>query len=553
MTLKKRSNILKNILLPLALVLAVQWFDLHFDLTQDQRYTLDPSTISVLEALDKPLKIDIFLSGKLPTDYLRFQREIQALIQSMEKYTDQLIVEYIDPFEGAPDTAELVAEMNQYGLTPEYVISEQNQAVEQTVVFPWAMVNDGNRTISVPLIEKNLGDNQQTIINRSIGQIEFKFFDAFFKISQEQKKVLAVLTSHDTSEDVKIADLMRSLQSYYQLASFDLKALENDPIKTLENLKRFELLMVSNPRVSFSEQEKYLLDQHLINGGKQLWMVNPVAINRDSLFNIKGSAVAIGNDLNMGNAFFKYGFRLEKNIIKDLYSAPIVLATGAQSQAQYLPIPWPYYPLVAPNDNVIGNGISNLWFKFASTIDTVRSSATKTPLVSSSDFSKSVQTPITIALNEASDKLVPSTFNQPHQTMGILVKGSFSSAFENRIKPVKINQHRDKGKSQMIIFSDGTLAENQVDKGSPLELGYDKWTNNFYGNKRFLNNCIHYLMGNNALLEVRSKAVNMVVLDRELIAKKSNSWRIALLLLPLLILGLFGAIVTRWRKAKYGQ
>ena len=137
--------------------------------------------------------------------------------------------------------------------------------------------------------------------------------------------------------------------------------------------------------------------------------------------------------------------------------------------------------------------------------------------------------------------------------MGILVKGSFSSAFENRIKPVKINQHRDKGKSQMIIFSDGTLAENQADKGSPLELGYDKWTNNFYGNKRFLNNCIHYLMGNNALLEVRSKAVNMVVLDRELIAKKSNSWRIALLLLPLLILGLFGAIVTRWRKAKYGQ
>ena len=551
--MRNRLNFLINLFFPLLVATLAQWIDFQLDFTQDQRYTLNSSTIETLETLDRPIKIDVFLSGKLPADYLRLLGEIKGLIHSMEAHSNKILIEYIDPYEGASNSAELINEMNQYGISPEYILSQKNQALEQMVIFPWAIVSDGNKTFRIPLITNKLGDNRQEKLNRSIAQIEFKFFDAFFKLNRKQKKTIAVLTSHGTSENKKITDLMKDLQPYYKLASFDMKALEKDPIKTLENLKRFELLVISNPKNAFSKEEKYIMDQHFINGGKQLWMINPVKINQDSLFNPKGNAVASRIELNMSNIFFKYGFRLEKNLVKDLYCAPIVLATGTQNQTQYLPIPWPYYPLVQPSNHLIGNGISNLWLKFASTIDTLKSTAKKTVLVATSDFSQKVKLPINIQLNEASEKLIPSSFNQPSQTVGILISGNLFSAFKNRIKPFKLDNHAEKGESEMIIFSDGTLAENQLEKGNPLVLGYDKWTNNFYGNKAFLKNSIHYLMNDYDLLKIRNKSITLPVFDLESVSQKSNRWRITLLILPLILLGGIGTIFSRFRKSRYGQ
>ena len=171
------------------------------------------------------------------------------------------------------------------------------------------------------------------------------------------------------------------------MASFDLKALENEPEKTLENLNRFELLMVSNPTVPFSEIEKYLLDQHLMNGGKQWWAINSVAVNQDSLFNSSGSAVAIGRSLNMENTFFKYGFRLQKNLVKDLYCAPVVLASRSDREAQYLPYPWPYFPLAKPTQKgLFGELTGNVLMPYPSSIDTLKMDWTKkyssAPLIS---------------------------------------------------------------------------------------------------------------------------------------------------------------------------
>lgn len=545
---------IKNIVIPLILILLFQRVDYRFDMTQDQRFSLNENTEILLNELEQPLKIDIFLTGRLPADYLRLQREIITIIKAMEEYTDQLVVNFIDPFEGAESTDALIKEMNQYGLPPEYILSSQNQSLEQTVVFPWAMVNDGNRTLRIPLLEKVLGDDEQQKINRSVAQLEFHFYDAFFKITQKEKPTLAVLTSHGTSEGVKIADFMRSLQAHYQLASFDLKALQNDPEKTLENLNRFKLLLISNPTESFSETEKYLLDQHLMNGGKQLWTINPVAINRDSLFNSIGKAVALGRSLNMENAFFKYGFKLQKNLIKDLYCAPIVLASGTDRQSQYIPYPWPYYPLAKPVDKeLFGESAGNVLMLFPASIDTLKNPLKKRVLLSSSDFSQTLKTPTGIALKEASEKLNPTEFNQKSQVMGILLEGKFESAFDNRVPPVKLKEKKKIGESQMIVFSSGNIAENQVDKTTPLELGYDKWTNNFYYNKIFLQQSVHYLMDNQKLLNIQNKTVILPRLDFQKVKNISGRLRTVLLVIPLMVLLLLGGGFYRWRIVKYGR
>jgi gliding-associated putative ABC transporter substrate-binding component GldG len=222
------------------------------------------------------------LEGKLPAEFLRLRKEISELIKSFQQNTDQIVYEYIDPFEGAKDTNSLVDEMKSFGITPEYIVQSQSQAVEQTVVFPWAMLSGGNRTMLIPLIQKNLGDNKQQKINRSIEHLEFQFYNALYKLVQKNKETIAILTSHGASKNIVVADFMRSLQPYYQLAAFDLKALKNEPEKTIENLNRFKMLIVSNPSKAFTDYEKYLLDQYTLQGGKSLWMINPTSINHGS-------------------------------------------------------------------------------------------------------------------------------------------------------------------------------------------------------------------------------------------------------------------------------
>ncbi len=545
---------LKNLLIPMLLIVLAHGIDYRWDMTQDQRFSLSNNTKDLLAELEQPLKIDIFLTGQLPADYLRLQREVTTLIRGMQEHTDKLVVSFIDPFKGTVGTQKLIDEMTQFGLPPEYIIYDQKQALEQTVVFPWATINNSNKSLRIPLIEKVLGDDKQQKINRSIAKLEFHFFDAFFKITQKQKPTLAVLTSHGTSEALKIADFMSSLKPYYQLASFDLKALENNPEKTLENLKRFNLLMVSNPTEAFSETEKYLLDQHLMHGGKQWWTINMVAVNRDSLFNSGGSAVAVGRSLNMENVFFKYGFRIQKNLIKDMYCAPVVLASGSQSETQYLPYPWPYYPLAKPiQKKLFGNQAGNVFIPFPSSIDTLKNSLEKTILIGSSGFSHSLQIPTTIAIKEASDKLNPDLFNEKTQIIGLLIEGKFNSAFNNRIPPIKLGEKKASGQSQMIVFSSGAIAENQVDKGNPLQLGYDKWTNNFYFNKVFLQQTVHHLMGNQKLLQLQNKNVVLPRLDFQKVKQHSGLLKTLMLLIPLVILLLLGALISRWRIRRFSQ
>ena len=552
--MKNLYPLLKTFIIIIVLVVIGQWINLRYDLTKNQRYTLSSQTKVLLKNVDQPLKIDIFLEGKLPAEFLRLRKEVSELIKSIQQHTDQIVYEYIDPFEGAKDTNSLVDEMKSFGITPEYVVQNQSQGVEQTVVFPWAMISDGNRTMLIPLIQKHLGDNKQQKINRSIEHLEFQFYDAIYKLAQKKKETIAVLTSHGASKDIVIADFIRSLQPYYRLATFDLKALKNEPEKTIENLNRFKMLIVSNPTKAFTNKEKYLLDQYTLQGGKSMWMINPTSINRDSLFNISGKSMVVSKKYNLGDLFFKYGLRLENDLVKDLYSAPIVLADGEQNNSQYVPMPWTYYGLPLPNKNhPIGKSAGNVLLQFPSSIDTLKNNIKKTILLKSSAFTKTIRTPVTVYLSEAVEKLIPTDFNESSRNIAVLLKGKFNSAFNNRIKPVKLAKNLSKGESEIIVISDGNIFENQVNKGSPLELGFDKWTNNFYANKTFSQNCVHHLMGNSQLLEIRNKEVEISFLDPKKVANQESLWKASMLISPIILLAFLGFVLFKYRTNKFGQ
>ncbi len=533
-------------------ILASQ-FSHRWDLTSDKRYSLSSESVAFIKPIEKPIRIDVFLNGKLPQEYQRLRSETEILLQSVVAQNDRFYFEFIDPYKGTTNAEQLMDEMSQYGLFPELVVENSNQVTEQSYVFPWMLLNYENRTVRVSLLQKNLGDQSDQLILQSIQQLEFVLMDGIHQVLLEEKKKIAVLKSHSTSEDVLIASFLQGLLPYYNLASFDLKAFPKTPKKTLENLIRFDLLLVSNPKESFTNTEKFILDQFTQQGGSTMFLIDPVNIQKDSLYNLSGTTVSYGNPLELDDLFFKYGFRMRQELVKDFYSAPIVLARGSQNNSQYLPYPWPYNPMAAPDqNNPIGSAVGNILFQFASPIDTLKNNLKITMLINSSPLSKIEGIPSIIELKTATKPIKPSVFTDSAQTLGLTLEGKFNSLYTNRIHPFEWKTKEIKN-ARIAVFGDGNLIENQIDKGKPLELGYDKWTNNFYSNKQFFKNITHYLIREDNLLNLRSREIKIALLDSEKVNSKGAFWTYFNVFTPLVFLFVIGLFFNWFRNKSYRQ
>ena len=523
------------IIATLVLVYISNSVGLQIDLTQDNRYTLSESTIIKLNAIDEPIRLDIFLSGELPGSYLRFRNELETFLNQLQSHSNQLIISYNNPFE-LSSSDQVIYEMQLNGMTPEIVVEYKDGKRNENLIFPWIIINRGMRTERISLIKKQLGDTEKNKLVRSLQQLEYQIMDGIHKITLKEKQNLAVLTSHNTSKDIKLVDLLQSLRPYYNLATFDLKQKEISPQKSLENLNRFDVLFISNPKDAFTQTEKYILDQNALSGGKQFWLVNGLDVSRDNLFNTEGKTYGFPRELNLDDYFFNFGIRLRKELIKDLYSAPIVLANGDEKNSQYIPYPWPYFPLSKPEyTNVIGKDLGPVITQFVSPIDTLPNLLKKIILLQSSEFTKTVPVPALINLDQVVEKIKPSQFDESAKILGVLVQGENTSLFSNRIKPTVLANTKEVGNINVILFGDGNIAENQTEKGQPLSLGYDKWTNNFYSNKNLIMNGVHYLASNEELLLLLDKTWEVAFLDQEKIIQNASILKMWMLLLPILL------------------
>ena len=542
----------KPFLLLLILILIVglsRNFFLQIDLTYDKRNSLSKSTLTQIKELKDPLRIDVFLSGDLPSTYLRFRNEIDALLSHLKYHNNNILINYNDPFK-LEEPVDVVKEMQKYGMQPEIVFENINGNRKESFIYPWLMINYGNRSELVQLLQKQLGDTENEKIIRSVKQLEYQIMDGIHKVRLKEKKSIAVLSSHKTSENIKITDLLQNLKPYYNLSAFNLKNSELSSKESLKNLNRFDLLIISNAKKPFSQNEKYILDQYGLGGGKLLWMLNGMAINRDSLFNQSGMTYGFPQELNLNDYFFHKGVRLQKTLVQDLYCAPIVLASNNENQTQYLPYPWVYYPISEPESTIIGKDIGPVLSKFTSSIDTISNKLSKTLLLKSSDFTKTPLVPTLIKLEQATEKIKPNNFNETSKAFGYQIQGKQNSLFFNRIKPFEIEEHLDVGETNIILFSDCNLAENQIEKGNPLTLGYDKWTNNFYSNRRFLMNSIHFLIGNEERLTLREKFWKFALLDSEKLEKNAKFLKWLILLVSIAI-GVGLSLINRAVRSKH--
>ena len=554
---KKKLKILLSTIAVLLVVNGIgsQFFH-RFDLTKDKRYTLSETSLSIIKNIKEPLYIDVFLEGNFPTEFKRLQTETKQILEEYKAYNPNIIYQFVNPLENPEEADAIMDSFIQRGLTPIKITVDDKGKQSQEVVFPWAIATYKDKSTKLPLLKNRLGASTEEKVVSSVQHLEYAFADAFHKITTPKQKKIAVIKGKNELPDVFKADFLQTVRENYFIAPFPLDSVAKDPILFAKALKTFDLAIIAKPKSAFTDAEKQVLDQFIIDGGKTLWLVETVNIDMESL-NKTGSNFAFPFDLGLNDMFFKYGFRINPVLVKDLQSTPIALASGQRgNETQYQNYPWFYAPYIFPESkHPIVNNIDGLKLDFANAIDTLKNGIKKTILLKSSIYSKKVGTPVEVDLKMVNEKPNPQDYQPGNIPVGVLLEGNFSSAFENRVLAFKDNTFKAKGKpSKMIVISDGDIIKNQLDdKGQPLELGFDKWTNQMYSNKEFLMNCVNYLLDDNGLINIRSKEVDLPLLDKEKVYENYTYTQFLTVGLPLVLLLIFGIAITYIRKRQFGR
>ena len=523
-----------------------QYIYQRFDLTADKRYTLSKITQKIVDKVDKNLFITVYLEGDFPSEFNRLQQETKQYLEELSAENSNIIINFENP-------AGINKDLVEKGMLPSKLTVEENGKLSEAIIFPWAEINYGDKTNVVSLLPKNLVASQEAQLQSAIEKLEFLFSDAINSILQKKQKKVAVLTGNGELEDIYQYSFLSEVTKKHKLAKFTLDSVATNPQQTLQDLSALDLAIIAKPTQQFTENEKFVLDQFITNGGKTLWMIDNVQADQDSLFN-GGQLLAYPRDLNLTDLLFTYGIRINNTLVKDLYAAQIPLATGKiGNQTQFKNLEWFFNPVVGGNPNhSITKNILPVRLQFVTAIDTLQNNIKKTPLLLSSVLTKTVGTPSFINLQSIADEVIESEYNDGNQLFAVLLEGDFNSAYKNRIKPFQTNLYKENAtNNKMVVISDGDVGKNQILKGKPYDLNRDKWTNQEFGNKDFLINAVDYLLDDSGLIELRNKTLQIRLLDKQKAFKDRTFWQLINVILPIVLLAFFGVLFSIYRKKKY--
>ena len=519
--------------------IAQQWHS-RIDLTQDKRYTLSETTRKTLSQIQQPLVIDVLLKGNIPTEFKKLQTEAIQLLEEYTAANDHLIVNFVNPLEDEPNADAAIQNLINNGLQPLQIAQTEAGKSSVEYIFPWAVISDGKRVEKVRLFIDKLGTTDQERVQNSVQRLEYNLTDALHKFTVKKQKKIAILRSNGTLEDVYLYDFLKTAREYYFIAPFTLDSVATNAEKTLKDLEKFDLLLVAKPTSPFSDEQKQVIDQYIMNGGRVLWLIDQVSVSLEDMYKTGGVTMAMPLDLNLTDMFFQYGFRLNYTLINDLYFSEIVVATGDGSQSRYMNIPWVYNPMVlSSNNHLINSNLDAVRLQFANGIDTLKNGVKKTVLLSSSPFSKADGTPREINLRIDPKAMNKELYKKGNIPLAVLLEGEFKSMYKDRVRPLELKENAALSRpTKMIVVSDGDIIKNDFDSQHkmPLELGFDRWTSKYYHNKAFLQNAMNYLLDDTEFLTLRNKKVQLAFLDKEKVAESARTWQIKVFLYPLLVL-----------------
>lgn len=543
------------VLLAFVLVNAIasQMF-LRQDFTQNKRYSLSDYSKNLVSPLEKQVLVEVFLTGDLPSNYKRLEREIGYLLEEYAAYNSLIKFNFINPVSESDDAMRVANSFYENGMSPKVLNQLKNGEMSEKIIFPWAVISYGDQRFPVKLISDNNQANQEELINSSIEELEYQLTNVLKIVSENKSKKIAIIKGQNELQDVYIADVLKSLKEYYYLAAFTLDSVEVSAVKTYNQLSEYDLIIDAKPQNSFSEPKKYLLDQYIMQGGKAIWLTEHVAIDQDSLLKT-GQSIALPKDLNLYDLFFSYGIRINPELVKDLYCAPINLAVGEAQNTEINQFPWFYSPLSQRNQpHPINRNLSPVKFDFTNPIDTLKGNLRTQILLQSSPLSAKIGTPTVISLEEVKTKPDPKTLNDDRLNLAVLKQGQFKSAYKNRLKPFKLETNLEESKpTQQAFISDGDLIKNEFNNGEIIPLGFDRFSGQVYGNKQFFINLVNYMLADQDLVNLRNKSIKTANLDSDSLKLSKLKWQlIYLLALPVFVI-VFGVLSFYAKKRRYAK
>ena len=572
MKLNLNKRIIINICILVLLNLLANQYYFRLDLTEEKRHSIHNTSQEILSSINDIMYVKVYLSGDLPAGFVRLKSSTKDMLDEFRNFTSYIEYDFIDPnnVKNDQERQKIYNELSENGLEPTNLQIQDNNSNSQQIIFPGAIIYYKGRSLSLNLLQNQIGTNPQNVLNNSVENIEFELINTIHKLVKNNKPTIAFLDGHNELNELQTADITHSLglikgslSEYFNVERINIKEFELDQnqnaslSKQLQRLNQYQAIIIAKPTIKFSKVDKFLIDQYIMNGGKTLWFVDGVKMDMDSL---KGSApfsMALPNDLNLSDMFFKYGVRVNYDLVMDFQADKIPIIVGYKGDVpQQQLLPWFYNPIIIPkNKQAIVKNIDGIKSSFVSSIDTVLSqNVKKTPILFSSPYSKLPKAPHRVSLNILEQTPSLEQFNDKEIPIAYLLEGQFESVFNNRLSPTNDFKPLYQSKENaMIIVADGDIIKNHVSSTEmAYPLGYNHYSKTQYnGNKSLIVNSLNYLLGNADIINIRTKELRLRLLNKKIISSQRLKWQLINTLLPIVFVLSFIFCFNYVRKRRY--
>lgn len=531
------------------------------DLTEDKRFTLTQPTTSLLEEVDDVVYVNLLLDGEFPAGFKRLQKASLEMLDDFRSISGYVEYEVENPSEGTVDDINGRREqLAKDGVSPTRLRTKDGDETSEQYIYPWAIFNYKGRSVPVNLLENQIpGMPPEEALNNSVSLLEYKFANAIQKLRNKDQPVILFTKGHLELEERQTAFIQKELSPFYDLGRVNLDSIVQIP-------KAVDLLIVARPRGPFSEKHKFKIDQYVMNGGKVMWLIDRLDAKLDSM-RTQGSYLPKDYPLNLEDLLFRYGVKIEPNLVLDLECSRIPQVVGMTGNAPQVDFfPWYYHPIVTPkSDHPIVKSLDRVNLIFPSSIDInvrTKTEVKKTVLLESSQYTRLQYTPVRLNFEILRYDPDPSKFNKPAQPMAVLLEGIFPSLYDNRVTPEMLDGLERLGQpfkktsepTRMIVVADGDITKNLILPNNELRPpGYNEYERYVFANKDFMINAIEYLIDDKGVIEARGKEVKLRLLDTVKAKSEKTKWRLINILVPLLLLILFGLGFNYLRRRKYAS
>ncbi|HEX8279063.1 MAG TPA: gliding motility-associated ABC transporter substrate-binding protein GldG [Segetibacter sp.] len=535
----------------------------RIDLTKEKRFSLSPSTKRVLKALDEQVHIDVYLTGDLSAGFKKLSVASDELLNEFKEYgRGNLQYRFVRPGEGLPDSLryQVYDSLVQMGVKTfnNQVTAKEGEEKTERLIFPAAMVTYGGRKIPVDLISGKSGMDEESSLNYSEALLEFKFADAIDKLTREQMPVVAYAAGNGEPLNPRVRDLFDAMRNNYRFGVIDIKT-------GILNPDTINALLIVKPSQPFTEIEKLKIDQYVMQGGKVIWFIDKLYAEMDSLLRAQSDFVAFDKNLNLDDILFRYGVRINNDLLQDLKCAKQPLVVGQMgNQPQIERIPFPYYPLLASfSAHAIAKNLDDVLSIFPGSVDTVKAPGIKKTILLASDTnSRTLSTPAIVSLQSVKTEEDLRYFTKSYVPVAVLLEGRFTSLFANRLtaalkdslaifsnKPFIPAGNKE---SKQIVVSDGDIVTNVTTKSQgALPMGMQQYENYQFANREFLMNAVDFLVNPNGVLEARNKDFTLRLLDKQKILTQKSMWQLINIVLPILLVVFFGHLYQLKRRKDF--